>query len=108
MNNKEPIEYGRYYNKMSEGLGYKGYLRTFFSKIIGLGEKTDDDTILRADRICDVMTNLISEYKGIPCGGQKPHYDQWYEVLITAAYIYCAIYNEENPFTSLVKAREYT
>lgn len=108
MNNKEPVEYGRYYNKMSEGLGYKGYLRTFFSKISGLGEKTDDDTIIRADRICDVMTNLISEYKGIPCGGAKPHYDQWYEVLITAAYIYCAIYNEENPFTSLVKAREYT
>lgn len=108
MNNKEPVEYGRYYNKMCEGLGYKGYLRNFFSKISGFGEKTDDDTIIRADRICDVMTNLISEYKGIPCGGQKAHYDQWYEVLITAAYIYCAIYNEENPFTSLVKAREYT
>lgn len=108
MNKKESIEYGRFYLKMSGELGYKKYLRTFFAKIGELEGEKGDDIIFRADHICDIMTNLISSYKGIPCGGEKPHYDQWYEVLVAAAYIYCAIYNEENPFTSLVKAREYT
>lgn len=108
MSKKQCVEDGRYYNRMGEALGYKAYLKNFYAKINELEGKGSSDTVFRADRIADIMTNLISEYKGIPCGGEKPHYDQWYEVLLSAIYIYCLIYNEENPFTSLVRAREYT
>lgn len=111
------IEKGRYFKKMSPTFKYKDYLLAVFNKIEST-EKIDDlltndivkENLIRvqkADKIIDLMTKLIAEYKGVPCG-KRDNYDQWYEILVTAAYLYSLFHEEKQKIVSLVYAREYT
>lgn len=94
-------KYGRYYKKMSDTLKYKAYLGKALSKV-------RKEEIIAADEICDIMAHLISGYKGIPCAGLKEHYDQWFEILVSAAYLYSHFYDDSYKYTSVVRAREDT
>lgn len=95
------IENARYYGKLSDTLKFKEYLRK------ALDTATEEE-VFRADSICDIMTHLISEYKGIPCGGLKEHYDQWFEILVSAAYLYSHYDTGLSKYEFLVKPRERT
>lgn len=110
------IENGRYYKKMNPNFRYKNYLYEVFNK--NEAERLDDIVsrdiikgnvlrVERADKIIDVMSTLISEYKGVPCK-QEDHYQQWYEVLITAAYLYSLFYDANVNQISLFFPRQYT
>lgn len=95
------IEKARYYNGLSDTMKYKAYLKEAL-------KDAKEEVITRADEICDIMAHLISEYKGIPCAGLKEHYDQWFEILITAAYLYSSYFDRESRYLSVVKPREET
>lgn len=95
------IEKARYYNGLSDTMKYKAYLKEAL-------KVAKEEEIIRADEICDIMAHLISEYKGIPCAGLKEHYDQWFEILVTAAYLYSSYFEENYRYLSIVKPREDT
>lgn len=108
------IESGRYYKKLNPANNFEKYLYSVFKKDYEEANKLgasfyDEDcaAVEKADRIIDIMTNLISGYKGIPCG-RSEHYDKWYEVLITAVYLYSYFYNEDEKILSVVFPRQYT
>ena len=95
------IEKARYYNGLSDTMKYKAYLKEAL-------KEAKRKEIMRADEICDIMAHLISEYKGIPCAGLKEHYDQWFEILVTAAYLYSSFFEENYRYISIVRPREDT
>lgn len=95
------IEKARYYNGLSDTMKYKAYLKEAL-------KDAKEEEIMRADEICDIMAHLISEYKGIPCAGLKEHYDQWFEILVSAAYLYSSYFDSNYRYLSIVKPREET
>ena len=108
------IESGRYYKKLNPDFHFDKYLYRGVNKDNAEAEKLeahfydgDCAAVDKADKIIDIMTNLISGYKGIPCG-RSEHYDKWYEVLVTAVYLYAYFYNEAEPILSVVYPRQYT
>lgn len=76
--------------------------KTFFEIV-----EMSDYNIKKADEIIDVTIDILENEKCLNVTEQGEKYSQWFEILICSAYLYAKVFDDEEPFLSPFKAREY-
>lgn len=101
------IENAQFFKHINGEMRYAKYLTLVCAM---LEEKNDDQLeakLEKADKVIDTMTKLVHGYKALPTvNGDITQ--KWFEVLITAAYLYGMLYDHEEKYLSLMAARQYT
>lgn len=81
--------------------------RTIAEDILNsVDEDKYDNVVFKADRICDIMNSLIVGYKGLNIKDTVGNFAPWYEVLMLATFMYSAVYDKDNKYSSLFLARD--